>query len=107
MKKVAEVKLGTKVNKVVITVSPYFNDNQRQAIKDAGAIADLQVLRIINKPTAAAIAYGLGSGKSEKERNVLVCALGGGIFDVSLFHIQGGLYGQGYCRRHSSRWSRF
>ncbi|TVY59508.1 Ribosome-associated molecular chaperone SSB1 [Lachnellula cervina] len=75
MKEVAEVKLGKKVAKAVITVPAYFNDNQRQATKDAGAIAGLNVLRIINEPTAAAIAYGLGAGKSNKERN-------GGVFTV-------------------------
>ncbi|PQE29974.1 heat shock SSB1 protein [Rutstroemia sp. NJR-2017a WRK4] len=92
MKEVAEVKLGKKVAKAVITVPAYFNDNQRQATKDAGAIAGLNVLRIINEPTAAAIAYGLGAGKSEKERNVLIYDLGGGTFDVSLLHIQGGVF---------------
>ncbi|KAI9850244.1 MAG: Heat shock protein ssb1 [Thelocarpon superellum] len=92
MKEVAETKLGKQVNKAVITVPAYFNDNQRQATKDAGAIANLNVLRIINEPTAAAIAYGLGSGKSEKERNVLIYDLGGGTFDVSLLHIQGGVF---------------
>ncbi len=92
MKEVAETKLGKKVKKAVITVPAYFNDNQRQATKDAGAIADLQVLRIINEPTAAAIAYGLGSGKSQKERNVLIYDLGGGTFDVSLLNIQGGVF---------------
>ncbi|KAK3054380.1 Heat shock protein ssb1 [Extremus antarcticus] len=92
MKEVAETKLGKKVEKAVITVPAYFNDNQRQATKDAGAIAGLNVLRIINEPTAAAIAYGLGAGKSEKERNVLIYDLGGGTFDVSLLHIQGGVF---------------
>ncbi|KAF3040128.1 Heat shock protein ssb1 [Didymella heteroderae] len=92
MKEIAETKLGKKVEKAVITVPAYFNDNQRQATKDAGAIAGLNVLRIINEPTAAAIAYGLGSGKSEKERNVLIYDLGGGTFDVSLLHIQGGVF---------------
>ncbi|KAL5343286.1 heat shock protein 70 [Aspergillus crustosus] len=92
MKEVAEVKLGKKVEKAVITVPAYFNDNQRQATKDAGAISGLNVLRIINEPTAAAIAYGLGSGKSEKERNVLIYDLGGGTFDVSLLNIQGGVF---------------
>ncbi|EDU50773.1 heat shock protein SSB [Pyrenophora tritici-repentis Pt-1C-BFP] len=92
MKEVAETKLGMKVEKAVITVPAYFNDNQRQATKDAGAIAGLNVLRIINEPTAAAIAYGLGSGKSDKERNVLIYDLGGGTFDVSLLHIQGGVF---------------
>lgn len=92
MKEVAETKLGKKVEKAVVTVPAYFNDNQRQATKDAGAIAGLNVLRIINEPTAAAIAYGLGAGKSEKERNVLIYDLGGGTFDVSLLHIQGGVF---------------
>ncbi|KAF2099385.1 heat shock protein-like protein [Rhizodiscina lignyota] len=92
MKEVAETKLAKKVEKAVITVPAYFNDNQRQATKDAGSIAGLNVLRIINEPTAAAIAYGLGSGKSEKERNVMIYDLGGGTFDVSLLHIQGGVF---------------
>ena len=92
MKEVAEIKLDKKVTKAVVTVPAYFNDNQRQATKDAGAIADLNVLRIINEPTAAAIAYGLGAGKSKKERNVLIYDLGGGTFDVSLLHIQGGVF---------------
>ncbi|KAJ9143942.1 Heat shock protein 70 [Coniochaeta hoffmannii] len=92
MKEIAEVKLGKKVEKAVITVPAYFNDNQRQSTKDAGAIAGLNVLRIINEPTAAAIAYGLGSNKSNKERNVLIYDLGGGTFDVSLLNIQGGVF---------------
>src|SRR5436190_807590 len=92
MREVAEAKLGKKVEKAVITVPAYFNDNQRQATKDAGAISGLTVLRIINEPTAAAIAYGLGSGKSDKERNVLIYDLGGGTFDVSLLNIQGGVF---------------
>ncbi|TKA48087.1 Heat shock protein SSB1 [Friedmanniomyces endolithicus] len=92
MKEVAETKLGKKVQKAVITVPAYFNDNQRQATKDAGAISGLNVLRIINEPTAAAIAYGLGAGKSDKERNVMIYDLGGGTFDVSLLHIQGGVF---------------
>jgi heat shock protein 1/8 len=92
MKEIAETKLAKKVEKAVVTVPAYFNDNQRQATKDAGAIAGLNVLRIINEPTAAAIAYGLGAGKSDKERNVLIYDLGGGTFDVSLLHIQGGVF---------------
>ncbi|KAK3074126.1 Heat shock protein ssb1 [Teratosphaeriaceae sp. CCFEE 6253] len=92
MKEVAETKLGKKVQKAVITVPAYFNDNQRQATKDAGAISGLNVLRIINEPTAAAIAYGLGAGKSDKERNVMIYDLGGGTFDVSLLNIQGGVF---------------
>jgi L1 cell adhesion molecule like protein len=83
MKEIAETKLGMKVSKAVITVPAYFNDNQRQATKDAGAIAGLNVLRIINEPTAAAI---------ELERNVLIYDLGGGTFDVSLLNIQGGVF---------------
>jgi heat shock protein 1/8 len=92
MKEIAEIKIGKKVEKAVITVPAYFNDNQRQATKDAGSISGLNVLRIINEPTAAAIAYGLGSGKSAKERNVLIYDLGGGTFDVSLLNIQGGVF---------------
>lgn len=92
MKEIAETKLGKKVEKAVITVPAYFNDNQRQATKDAGSISGLNVLRIINEPTAAAIAYGLGSNKSSKERNVLIYDLGGGTFDVSLLNIQGGVF---------------
>jgi len=75
--------LGKKVTKAVITVPAYFNDSQRQATKDAGKIAGLEVLRIINEPTAAAIAYGLNKNAKE-ERNVLIYDLGGGTFDVSL-----------------------
>ncbi|KAK4229704.1 heat shock protein 70 family [Podospora fimiseda] len=92
MKEIAETKIGKKVEKAVITVPAYFNDNQRQATKDAGAISGLNILRIINEPTAAAIAYGLGAGKSAKERNVLIYDLGGGTFDVSLLNIQGGVF---------------
>ncbi|KAH8151232.1 uncharacterized protein LAJ45_04434 [Morchella importuna] len=92
MKEIAEAKLGMSVEKAVITVPAYFNDNQRQATKDAGAISGMNVLRIINEPTAAAIAYGLGSGKTNKERHVLIFDLGGGTFDVSLLHIQGGVF---------------
>ncbi|KAF2858308.1 heat shock protein 70 [Piedraia hortae CBS 480.64] len=92
MKEIAEMKLGKKVSKAVVTVPAYFNDNQRQATKDAGAIAGLNVLRIINEPTAAAIAYGLGAGKSDKERNVLIYDLGGGTFDISLLHIQASVF---------------
>ena len=92
MKEIAEAKIGQKVEKAVITVPAYFNDAQRQATKDAGAIAGLNVLRIINEPTAAAIAYGLGAGKSDKERHVLIFDLGGGTFDVSLLHLAGGVF---------------
>ncbi|KTW30717.1 hsp75-like protein [Pneumocystis carinii B80] len=91
MKEIAEIKLNKKVEKAVITVPAYFSDSQRLATKDAGAIAGLNVLRIINEPTAAAIAYGLDS-KSEKEKNVLIFDLGGGTFDVSLLTIQGGIF---------------
>ncbi|KAG4306201.1 hypothetical protein PORY_000189 [Pneumocystis oryctolagi] len=91
MKEIAETKLNKKVEKAVITVPAYFSDSQRLATKDAGAIAGLDVLRIINEPTAAAIAYGLDS-KSDKEKNVLIFDLGGGTFDVSLLTIQGGVF---------------
>ncbi|OMH79801.1 Heat shock protein SSB [Zancudomyces culisetae] len=91
MKEVAEAKLGKTVKKVVITVPAYFNDAQRNATKDAGVIAGLEVLRIINEPTAAAIAYGLDK-KDAKEKNVLIFDLGGGTFDVSLMTIAGGVF---------------
>merc|ERR1711871_1385433 len=90
MKETAEAYLGTKVNDAVVTVPAYFNDAQRQATKDAGTIAGLNVLHIINEPTAAAIAYGLD--KSGDERNVLIFDLGGGTFDVSLLSIEDGIF---------------
>ncbi|KAI0221095.1 Hsp70 chaperone [Massospora cicadina] len=91
MKETAEAYLGTTVSDAVITVPAYFNDSQRQATKDSGAIAGLNVLRIINEPTAAAIAYGLDK-KSEGEKNVLIFDLGGGTFDVSLLTIEDGIF---------------
>merc|ERR1712213_236891 len=91
MKQVAEAYLGTAVNDAVVTVPAYFNDSQRQATKDAGLIAGLNVLRIINEPTAAAIAYGLDK-KAAGERNVLIFDLGGGTFDVSLLTIEDGIF---------------
>ncbi|KAL4608701.1 heat shock protein 70 [Arapaima gigas] len=81
MKEIAEAYLGKTVTNAVITVPAYFNDSQRQATKDAGTISGLNVLRIINEPTAAAIAYGLDK-KVGSERNVLIFDLGGGTFDV-------------------------
>lgn len=91
MKEIAEAYLGQQVSNAVITVPAYFNDSQRQATKDAGVIAGLNVLRIINEPTAAAIAYGLDKGKSA-ERNVLIFDLGGGTFDVSILTIEDGIF---------------
>ena len=91
MKEIAESYVGEDIKDAVITVPAYFNDSQRQATKDAGIIAGLNVLRIINEPTAAAIAYGLDN-KSEKERNVLIFDLGGGTFDVSLLTIEDGIF---------------
>ncbi|KAL2002147.1 hypothetical protein VTN02DRAFT_597 [Thermoascus thermophilus] len=91
MRETAESYLGGTVNNAVITVPAYFNDSQRQATKDAGLIAGLNVLRIINEPTAAAIAYGLDK-KAEGERNVLIFDLGGGTFDVSLLTIEEGIF---------------
>ncbi|KAL4747191.1 heat shock 70 kDa protein [Aspergillus terricola var. indicus] len=91
MRETAEAFLGGTVNNAVITVPAYFNDSQRQATKDAGLIAGLNVLRIINEPTAAAIAYGLDK-KVEGERNVLIFDLGGGTFDVSLLTIEEGIF---------------
>lgn len=91
MKETAEAYLGKQVKKAVITVPAYFNDSQRQATKDAGLIAGLNVLRIINEPTAAAIAYGLDK-RGKGERNVLIFDLGGGTFDVSLLTIEDGIF---------------
>ncbi|RGP77613.1 glucose-regulated [Fusarium longipes] len=90
MKEVAESYLGKKVTHAVVTVPAYFNDNQRQATKDAGIIAGLNVLRIVNEPTAAAIAYGLD--KTDGERQIIVYDLGGGTFDVSLLSIDDGIF---------------
>ncbi|BFZ04880.1 hypothetical protein BsWGS_07919 [Bradybaena similaris] len=89
MKETAEAYLGQKVTDAVVTVPAYFNDSQRQATKDAGAIAGLNVLRIINEPTAAALAYGLDKGQ-KGEKNVLIFDLGGGTFDVSVLTIDEG-----------------
>ncbi|XP_077307377.1 heat shock 70 kDa protein-like [Lithobates pipiens] len=91
MKETAEAYLGHPVRNAVITVPAYFNDSQRQATKDAGVIAGLNVLRIINEPTAAAIAYGLDKG-SRGERNILIFDLGGGTFDVSILTIDEGVF---------------
>jgi len=90
MKEVAESYIGETVTGAVITVPAYFNDAQRQATKDAGMIAGLNILRIINEPTAAAIAYGLD--KKDEEKNVLIFDLGGGTFDVSLLSIDDGIF---------------
>ena len=91
MKETAEAYLGQKVTNAVITVPAYFKNSQREATKDAGKIAGLNVLRIINEPTAAAIAYGLDK-KVGKERNVLIFDLGGGTFDVSILNIENGIF---------------
>ena len=90
LKATAEAYLGEKVSKAVITVPAYFNDAQRQATKDAGKIAGLEVMRIINEPTAAALAYGID--KTEKEQTVLVFDLGGGTFDVSILSLADGTF---------------
>jgi len=93
MKETAEAYLGTEVKDAVVTVPAYFNDSQRQATKDAGVIAGLNIMRIINEPTAAAIAYGLDKKKTgDKESNVLIFDLGGGTFDVSILSIEGGIF---------------
>jgi heat shock protein 1/8 len=91
MKQTAEAFLNKPVKDAVITVPAYFNDSQRQATKDAGAISGLNVLRIINEPTAAAIAYGLDK-KGKGEKNILIFDLGGGTFDVSLLTIEDGIF---------------
>jgi L1 cell adhesion molecule like protein len=99
MKETAEAYLGKNVSKAVITVPAYFNDAQRNATKDAGAIAGLEVLRIINEPTAASIAYGLDAREAKKEddnkkaeQTILIFDLGGGTFDVSLLTINDGVF---------------
>ncbi|HEY4759206.1 MAG TPA: molecular chaperone DnaK, partial [Thermoguttaceae bacterium] len=89
LKEAAEAYLGHKVNKAVITVPAYFNDSQRQATKDAGQIAGLEVMRIINEPTAASLAYGLDKKKHEK---IVVFDLGGGTFDVSVLEVADGVF---------------
>lgn len=90
MKEIAEAYLGKPVKEAVITCPAYFNDSQRQATKDAGVISGLRVLRIVNEPTAAAIAYGLE--KKGGEKNILIFDLGGGTFDVSLLSIDDGVF---------------
>ncbi|MBI4869942.1 MAG: Hsp70 family protein, partial [Candidatus Riflebacteria bacterium] len=90
LKKDAEAYLGDKVDKAVITVPAYFNDSQRQATKDAGKIAGLEVLRIINEPTAAALAFGID--KKGKEQRIMVFDLGGGTFDVSILELSEGVF---------------
>merc|ERR1712093_563717 len=92
MKETAEAFAGEAIKDVVVTVPAYFNDSQSQATKDAGAIAGLNVLRIINEPTAAAIAYGLDQRKGNGEQTVLIFDLGGGTFDVSLLNIDDGIF---------------
>merc|ERR1711945_55462 len=93
MKETAEAYLGNPVRDAVVTVPAYFNDAQRQATKDAGIIAGLNVLRIVNEPTAAAIAYGLDKKHANgKETNVLIFDLGGGTFDVSILSIEDGIF---------------
>jgi L1 cell adhesion molecule like protein len=93
MKEIAEAYLGSTIKNAVITVPAYFNDSQRQATKDAGVISGLNVMRIINEPTAAAIAYGLDKkATSVGEKNVLIFDLGGGTFDVSLLTIEEGIF---------------
>ena len=88
----AEAYLGEKVSKAVITVPAYFSDSQRQATKDAGRIAGLEVLRIINEPTAAALAYGLDKSKDTKNQKIFIYDLGGGTFDISILEIGDGVF---------------
>merc|ERR1719450_1462819 len=94
MKAIAEKRLGQPVRKAVITVPAYFNDAQRNATRNAGIIAGLDVLRIINEPTAAALAYGLDQSYASKkgETNILIFDLGGGTFDVSVLSIEEGIF---------------
>ena len=89
MKETAEAYIGSNIKEAVVTVPAYFNDSQRQATKDAGKIANLEVKRIINEPTAAALAYGLTGGSGGK---VAVYDMGGGTFDISLLEVGEGVY---------------
>jgi molecular chaperone DnaK len=89
MKETAEAYLGKNVKEAVVTVPAYFNDSQRQATKDAGKIANLDVKRIINEPTAAALAFGLDKTEG---KTIAVYDLGGGTFDISILEIQGGVF---------------
>lgn len=91
MKETAEAFLGRSVSNAVVTCPAYFNDAQRLATKDAGTISGMNVLRMINEPTAAAIAYGLDQG-TKKEKNILVFDLGGGTFDVTVLTIDNGVF---------------
>ena len=90
MKETAEAYLGEKVTQAIVTVPAYFNDSQRQATKDAGKIAGLEVFRIINEPTAASLAYGLG--KERKDEKIAVYDLGGGTFDISILELGEGVF---------------
>merc|ERR1719265_2431656 len=92
MKQIAEKSLGRTVSKAVVTVPAYFNDAQRQATKNAGTIAGLQILRIINEPTAAALAYGLDQAADAKGSNILIFDLGGGTFDATALRVEGGIF---------------
>jgi len=92
MKNIAENYLGQEVKHAVVTVPAYFNDAQRQATRDAGTIAGLEVLRIVNEPSAAAMAYGLDKKQKNGELNILVFDLGGGTFDVSVLSIEDGVF---------------
>ncbi|EDR28970.1 heat shock 70 kDa protein, mitochondrial precursor, putative, partial [Entamoeba dispar SAW760] len=92
LKKDAEAKLGKRVDEAVITCPAYFNDAQRQATKDAGTLAGLKVKRIINEPTAAALAYGIDTRKENEGKNIAVYDLGGGTFDISILNINKGIF---------------
>lgn len=92
MKEVAEQYLGETVVNAVVTVPAYFNDAQRAATKDAGTIAGLNVLRVVNEPTAAALAYGLDKTDDKTERQIIVYDLGGGTFDVSILTVDEGVF---------------
>lgn len=92
MKEVAESYLGQKIQNAVVTVPAYFNDAQRAATKDAGTIAGLNVLRVVNEPTAAALAYGLDKQTEKGERQIVVYDLGGGTFDVSVLTLDEGVF---------------
>ena len=92
MRDIASKYLGVTINSAIATVPAYFNDAQRLATKDAGAIAGLNVLRVLNEPTAAAIAYGLDKKSNMNDKNILIFDIGGGTFDVSVLNIDDGVF---------------
>ena len=97
MRTLAEHHIGTAVHDVVVTVPAYFNDNQRQATRNAGVLAGLNVLRVVNEPTAAALSYGFGLAQPAESATIAVYDLGGGTFDISLLKLEDGIFQVNNC----------